>query len=961
MLGVAALSLALVEVQVSPASADGALGARPVRPARPPASPGGAAASNASRAGLVPLPGVGVASTTVTLLSGDTVTLTRVGDTGNYSVTASSVPRTNGIAPPIDVTSQGDQHGDLSGGLIAIPIDAEELVAQGRLDSGLFDVAYRAQHGLTTGSVPVVLHYSGKGGSSDAVKRAKKLPASTYETTIAGTSDVVVRVDLAQASTFWRAVTATAKVDTSTPEGRVQIGQPFPALQLAGGLEAIWLQGHRLGDRAAPRAGVPLYDVAETIKAPTDADDWCAPQQPLCFEANFMMLGVSGNGAGNYYHATSTSCVEGDPCTSYRVHYSVPVGTYEVNGKVWFVKDSHFTNLEITYPQLTVAGPTSLDLDANAARRLVIDTPDPTETYTNGMMNYRGLPDGRSFGRLTFNPYGDQGWWEIPTPPVTQGTFHLGQALLLGQPPVTMSVTSPQRMALHATYSMYTTYPTDPRGSIRFSGDHTWPVVYVGEGNPDDYAGKDVTGKLVLIRARHYAYCQVYKDQIQLAKQNGAVGVLIDPTDPDQPRGSCLIPMYPSWWTQNHGDGVAVDLPYAEIPQAEAQALIDLLGRGTVKVAVHGNGPTPYVYQTNTYQETRVPDSLHLTYGRDQFAPGRDAYHSAEPGSLLKEWGAWRPDEHVVPGPALEQRAMPASLKEYSGPVTPDLVRLETVEQTTSAGTTVLQSFGTYPMPGSSGATNWGSGPLAPGAVLASQAILDAQPGTWVGSNAQAFCSYCRQGDVLYSSMYLMDGSSPQVRSGPWHFTDTHLYSGGQEIAGSTVNGQAAFKLPAAPANYRMTADGGNLHNEWDFVSSRPATDQVPTGLACYGTFFDDNAPCRAEPLVFLRYDAGLSLDNTVAAPGRHSLTVTAYHQDPAAPAITGMTLWTSVDGGATWKRAKLHRVGDGSYRTTLDLPAVAKTDGFVSLRAEATDAGGNSIRQTIDHAITLTSPKVNH
>ncbi|GIH19154.1 hypothetical protein Raf01_73260 [Rugosimonospora africana] len=906
----------------------------------------------------MPLPGVQSASTTITLLTGDTVTLSRAGNTHNYSVTASSVPRANGIAPPIDVTGQGKASGGLIGGLIAVPADAANLIAQGTLDSGLFDVAYRAENGLTTGPVPVVLHYSTKDSKSDVAKQAKALPASTFESTIAGTNDVVVRVDLAQASTFWRAVTATAKVDTSTPEGRVQIGQPFPALQLTGGLQALWLQGHRLGDQAAPRAGSPLYDVAETIKAPTDADNWCAPQQPLCFEANFMMLGVSGNGAGNYYHATSISCVEGNPCTSYRVHYSVPAGTYQVNGKVWFVKDSHFTNLEITYPQLTVAGPTSLDRDANTARQLVVDTPDPTETYSNGMMNYRGLPDGRYFGDLTFNPYGDQGWWELPTPPVTQGTFHLGQALLLGQPPVTMNVTSPQRMTLQATYSMYTTYPTDPRGSIRFSGDHTWPVVYVGEGNPDDYTGKDVTGKLVLIRARHYAYCLVYKDQIQLAKQNGAVGVLIDPTDPYQPTGSCLIPMYPSWWKQNHGDGMPVDLPYAEVPQSEAQTLIDLLGHGTVKVAVHGNGLTPYLYQTNTYQETRVPDSLQLSYGRNQFALGRDSYHSAEPGSLFKEWGAWRPDEHVVAGSAFDQQAMPVSLKEYSGPVTPDLVRLETVEQTTSAGTAVLQSFNTYPAPGDSSTTNWGSGPLAPGAVIASQSALDAQPGTWVGVNGQAFCSYCRQGDALYSSMYLMDGSSPQVHNGPWYFTDTHLYSGGQEITAAPVNGQPAFTLPAAAAKYRMTADGGNLHNEWSFVSSRPTTDQVPTGVTCIGTFFGDAAPCRADPLVFLRYDAGLSLDNTVAAPGRQPLTVTAYHQDPAAPAITGVTLWTSVDGGATWKRANLHRAGDGSYRTTLNLPAVAKTDGFVSLRAEATDADGNSIRQTIDHAITLTSRK---
>jgi len=936
---VGTLSVALVRGQAPPASADRAV-------EQTPGAPAGAALS---------LSGAPIAPTTVTLLTGDTATLNPAGTSGHYSVTASAAPRANGIAPPIQVTGQSKASGGLTGGVFAIPVDAGELVRQGTVDRGLFDLTYRAAHGLADGSLPVVLRYPAQDSSAQVAEQAQGLPASTYVSTVAGTHDAIVQVSLAQASTFWSALTTPAKVDPATPAGRAQVDQPFPALRLAGDVQGIWLQDHRLGVVAHP--AVPMYDVAETITSPTDAAYWCTSQQPLCLTPPmFSMLGLTGSGAGVVYGPSSISCAEGSPCSSYLVHYSVPAGTYHVDGQAVFFRDDRWNNLEITNPQVTVAGPTSFGLDAGQAQQLVVDTPAPTESYSIAFMNSRALPDGDAFVSMTFNAYGYQAWWAIPTAPVSVGAFHLGQALLLGQAPVTMSATSatsPRSIALSAIYPMSTTYPEDPRGVIRFSGNRSLQLVYVNEGTPGDYTGQDTTGKLVLIRVRHFAGCKVYKDQIETAKQHGAAGVLIDPTDASQPSGNCIIPMYPSWWPPND-DGVPVDLPFAEIPPAQAHTLIALLGQSPVKVTVHGNGDTPYLYQTNTYQEGQVPASLHYSLGRDDLTTTHGAYHSDQAGTLDKLWGSWRADEWLSGGVSLTSRAAPTSTTEYAGPVTPDLVTLQTVAQTTAAGSALQQSLGTY---GDAATTSWGSGPLAPGAVIADQSVLDAQPGKWGGLNAQGYCSACRQGDVLYPFVYLMDGSNPQAHNGPWAFTDTHLYSGSAEIASTPVNGLPAFTLPAAAARYRMTADGTGMHTEWHFTSSRPTTDQAPpASITCIGTFFGDQAPCQADPLVFLRYDAGLSLDNTLAAPGRHQLMVTAYHQDPAAPAITGLTLSVCVDGGSTWDRSTVRKVGAGRYVTTLALPSLAKTNGHLSLRAEATDAAGNDVTQTIDPAITLVS-----
>jgi hypothetical protein len=105
---------------------------------------------------------------------------------------------------------------------------------------------------------------------------------------------------------------------------------------------------------------------------------------------------------------------------------------------------------------------------------------------------------------------------------------------------------------------------------------------------------------------------------------------------------------------------------------------------------------------------------------------------------------------------------------------------------------------------------------------------------------------------------------------------------------------------------------------------------------------------------VFVRYAPDTALDNTVEASGRHQLIVTAYHQDDGAPRITSLRLWTSFDGGATWRRASVRALGSGSYRASLSVPGLDQTNGAVSLRVEATDAGGNQVTQTIDNAYGL-------
>jgi hypothetical protein len=175
----------------------------------------------------------------------------------------------------------------------------------------------------------------------------------------------------------------------------------------------------------------------------------------------------------------------------------------------------------------------------------------------------------------------------------------------------------------------------------------------------------------------------------------------------------------------------------------------------------------------------------------------------------------------------------------------------------------------------------------------------------------------------------------------------------------------AGYDLPAEQQRYTMTLDYNNTHTTWKFLSSEVTEDETPEGFVCseqiHAAWMGNEIPppCRAEPLIFLRYDAGVDLANTVETPGAHRFEVTAYRQATDGPSIEGLRLWTSVDGGETWRPAEVVPVDRGRngirrYSVVAVYPSVAKTNGSVSLRAESWDADGNRVEQRVDRAFDL-------
>jgi hypothetical protein len=212
-------------------------------------------------------------------------------------------------------------------------------------------------------------------------------------------------------------------------------------------------------------------------------------------------------------------------------------------------------------------------------------------------------------------------------------------------------------------------------------------------------------------------------------------------------------------------------------------------------------------------------------------------------------------------------------------------------------------------------------------------------------------CLSCRNGDML-NPVNLLDSDGTgggyqayDITNGSFGDPQTqlHLYRDGTEIPAQGGIAWIAppfigywnpyFTLPPEPAGYRLTEH---------FTTWYPT---LPTRDTCQPT-----------GQLFLGYQLGLGVDNTLPAGSTRTVTLTAYHSPLLAepPAVTGLSAWLSPDGGAHWTPVRTTALGGGRYAAVLASPRSPGT--AVTLRVRATDARGNTVDQTIRDAYGLGS-----
>ncbi|GAB3472620.1 S8 family peptidase [Actinophytocola sediminis] len=200
-----------------------------------------------------------------------------------------------------------------------------------------------------------------------------------------------------------------------------------------------------------------------------------------------------------------------------------------------------------------------------------------------------------------------------------------------------------------------------------------------------------------------------------------------------------------------------------------------------------------------------------------------------------------------------------------------------------------------------------------------------------------------RSGDVL-SFTLPMFADAGLDRSGVSEVESaaTALYRDGVLVGRTEQPGAGSFEVPAEPADYRLVATATrddvstlstSVSSEWTFTSVRPPEDRKGKG----GTGL---------PLLAVRYaPPGLDLDNAVDARSiRIPVTVEWPAEAPAAT-LAALTVEASFDDGRSWRPLAVTIDGPAAATAEITHPAGRR---HVSLRANATDSGGNTVTQTI-------------
>lgn len=680
------------------------------------------------------------------------------------------------------------------------------------------------------------------------------------------------------------------------------------------------------------------------LRVARHADDTCRPIP--CHPDSFSVWGVDGPGIG---HADRAFGERRDPSRERGYHaFTVPEGTYMLRARYVWQVDGERRFGYLVLPEVEVTSDKEVVFDANDAVPVAAETPLPSQRYRSQVHFCRTDATGFTTGcSLVWTAYP----WALPSEPVTVGSYRFAADWVLGPPLVSMVTTGPDPLDLRPLSPVY--LDGLAVGAVaRFpAGTRRLPVVDVGAGEEEDYQGVDVRGALAFTSAS----CAVRERTAHQAEAAGAVGV--------------LIPVLPGCRLLRDPGNLSDTVPVAQIPPAQTTALIDRLAAGPVTVTTTGHPEPEYLYRLTGHEPEGVPADPTYRFTAAEMATVDHHLHAAEPArvslTLLNYFAA----DSFLPGvPSLDVQA-PATIRVYTAPAAPE----------------VPLTYGSLVVAGDQRGLRCSFGNLA---VPACEQAVDALPGpggydqvhwnvdpTVVGAPAQlagttaittpALCAGCRQGDTLVALTNLTT-----AQPGHWRGkvdaadSETRLFRDGEEVPATpltiteapyqgTVN---TYQLPEQEAEYRLTQRVGPIDTTWWFRSQEVTTDRTPPETVCAATFQDGlDTPCEAEPLIFLRYDAGVDVSNSVPAPGAHRLRVHAYHQDPTGPEIAGVRVWFSTDGGDRWHRARtLGPVRDGELRALVVAPPLRRTDGTVSLRVEAWDADGNRVTQTVRDAYGL-------
>ncbi|MEU3607654.1 PA domain-containing protein [Streptomyces sp. NPDC035033] len=287
----------------------------------------------------------------------------------------------------------------------------------------------------------------------------------------------------------------------------------------------------------------------------------------------------------------------------------LPEGRYAVQARV-ITYDGERNARATDYfaePEVVLGSDRTLELDARRARPLrplVVDEDRALEDGSLSVDLVRTRADGLGIGTDDLATLGDRdtAFGVIPSATTAEhGAFHLAADHQLRDPYLTGSWTAGGRTTPLPLLS--------PVQAPRSDSSLRLPAVSVGAGADSDYAGRDVTGKLVVVSTTR----AVVSPLVATAEAHGAAAVLVTRPTP----GTTVIQ-----------GAASAEVPVVAAPHEAGRVLLAALADQPVTVALDNRRDSRFTYTVPMDFAGAIPESPVLTTRKDDYATLVNDFHA---------------------------------------------------------------------------------------------------------------------------------------------------------------------------------------------------------------------------------------------------------------------------------------------------------------------------------------------
>ncbi|MFG2641692.1 S8 family serine peptidase [Streptomyces sp. NPDC048370] len=556
----------------------------------------------------------------------------------------------------------------------------------------------------------------------------------------------------------------------------------------------------------------------------------------------------------------------------------------------------------LTDPEIVLDRDREITLDGRQLNEIRAEVEKRTETRQL-LMEFDRDANGASFGGAVQLPVKYDSIFAAPTRKPATGTFEYRTVWRLGKPLLEASADGHR-------LSGATVQP----GTTMLEGSKRLGLVDVGTGTAAEYAGKDVKGKAVLVRAGALTPVAV----AQIAQDAGVAFLFVTDETPGRLN---------TWF----GTAEFEDRPLAvaTVNAADGARLAQTAARKKT-VELTGTRYTPYVYDLSEGHPGAIPSDLVFRPDEDELATVRSTFHM--PTGRKETGGEFRysiTDTFPIGFGFKEYIAFPAERTEYVS-----TGRGQGWHESVDLADSLEERGGILSYRGDSTTHREWFKP-----------VWHPWLGTGLGWGQQRVGN-----DLRFNTPGWGDSGPDHTGFGNvWNDDSmtqfTEVYVNGTRVDRKMSSGAYAWDAPAEEAQYKVVTD----------TTLDPARWRLSTKGHAEWTFRSKETPSDREtflPLINLGFDVDTDLKGDVRGGGRVEIGISAEYVVGAADTgrIGGGTLDVSYDDGKTWQKVTLKKAWRGtSWTGELRVPHGAQ---YVSLRAGASDDRGGAVTQEIIRAL---------